>query len=182
MLNGGGLKLAVFLGLSALGHGLLLYPWSADGHYQVVAGHDGSVRMTIVAHPQHSRTPSHESPQPVAKTHDDTPSSAAESAETKPQPADRSRILAMIDSAFKDHFYYPAQAIRFGIEGQVLLGFEVYGDGSIHNIKVLRSSGSRILDLAAVDALTQMGKLPQLQAQLNGNPLSIELPVKYQRT
>lgn len=192
MLNSSGIKLALFLGLSALGHSLLLYPWSAGKHYQVVAGHDGSFSVAIVARPpqaqqQHSKPRAkptakiaHAANQDSNSDNVDKESAQQQSRESSPTP-DRNRILAEINSTFKDHFYYPPQALRFGIEGQVLLGFEVYGDGSIHNIKVLRSSGSSILDNAAVDAITQMGSLPQLQAQLFGNTLTIELPVRYQR-
>ncbi len=45
---------------------------------------------------------------------------------------------------------YPQEAIRKGINGSLLLDVAINPDGSIHRLKVLRSSGHDILDRAAI--------------------------------
>lgn len=44
---------------------------------------------------------------------------------------------------------YPEEAIRRGIKGKLLLDVAINADGSLHSVKVLRSSGHKVLDNAA---------------------------------
>ncbi len=48
---------------------------------------------------------------------------------------------------------YPAQAVRRGQQGIVRLRFAIAADGTASKIKVTRSSGYRLLDVAIVDAV-----------------------------
>lgn len=48
---------------------------------------------------------------------------------------------------------YPPQAVRQRITGEVLLKVLVGADGSPQEITIERSSGSRLLDKAAIDAV-----------------------------
>ncbi len=50
-------------------------------------------------------------------------------------------------------WHYPAQAARRGQQGIVRLRFAIAADGSASRIKVMQSSGYRLLDVAIVDAI-----------------------------
>ena len=71
------------------------------------------------------------------------------------------RIPKMIggQQALYEVLRYPDAALRNGIQGRVVLQFELYEDGSVHNIEVLQSAGN-LLDKAAIRALGQMKYKP----------------------
>ena len=59
---------------------------------------------------------------------------------------------------------YPAQAVRHGQKGVVRLRFAIAADGTASKIKVMQSSGHRLLDVAIVDAIrlaSPFSPLPQ---------------------
>jgi len=53
------------------------------------------------------------------------------------------------------HPTYPRRALDRGVEGVVTVAMRVAEDGSVERAWVLRTSGSRLLDRAAVDALSR---------------------------
>jgi protein TonB len=59
---------------------------------------------------------------------------------------------------------YPEQARARGLEGVVRLRVEVLADGTIGGIEVLESSGSEVLDRAAVEAVRKWGFRPAVAA------------------
>jgi len=104
-------------------------------------------------------------------------------AREKPQPAlDRARIVARLHKALRAHFTYPPLARRRNIEGRVLLGFGIDGTGAIHNVRVMRSSGHAILDLAAERAIRRLHRVQWYPAISGGRATEIELPVEYRLT
>ncbi|WP_345976101.1 energy transducer TonB [Sulfurimonas sp. HSL3-7] len=52
--------------------------------------------------------------------------------------------------------YYPHQARRFGIEGEVTVVFFLDSEGKIIETKLLKKSGSRLLDRAALEIFRQI--------------------------
>jgi TonB family protein len=69
---------------------------------------------------------------------------------------------------------YPDRARRMGWEGKVLLSFVVLENGSIQNVKIINSSGFRILDDSARDVIektTFTQKIPYSRP--------VHLPVEY---
>ncbi len=108
---------------------------------------------------------------PVAST---PPQPAAEQAGSSPS----SRLLAHIRLELARHFTYPWIARRRGWQGTVVLGFELLPDGRIEHIEVRKSSGHRILDLAARRALTRVGRV-RLDAWRPATAQPLELPVEY---
>ncbi|MCC7009671.1 MAG: TonB family protein [Acidobacteria bacterium] len=65
---------------------------------------------------------------------------------------------------------YPWLARAAGVQGIVFLESIIDTDGSVTNLKVIRSSGSDELDGAAIDAVSQWRYTPTL---LNGQPVSV---------
>ena len=50
---------------------------------------------------------------------------------------------------------YPIQAAKDGVEGAVLLKFDIDAQGNTENISVVTSSPENVFDKAAIDALLQ---------------------------
>ena len=76
---------------------------------------------------------------------------------------------------------YPAAARRRGIEGEVLVRVAVGLDGRAERVEVLRSSGSGLLDEAAVEALERWRFEP---ARAAGQPVAatVDIPVTFRLT
>lgn len=94
----------------------------------------------------------------------------------------RAQILRQIRHDLAQYFYYPPLARRKGMQGTVLLGFGISGQGAIHDIRVVKSSGYAILDLAAQDAMQRLEKLSWYAATLHGKDMDLELPVIFRLT
>ncbi len=76
---------------------------------------------------------------------------------------------------------YPSSARRRGIEGEVLIRVAVGADGAAGRIEILRSSGSTILDEAAVEALSRWRFEPAHAADV-AVAGSIDIPVTFRLT
>lgn len=92
-----------------------------------------------------------------------------------PRPADssldRGAIAGRIHAAVERHRRYPRMARRRGLEGTVLLSFQVGRAGGVKQVKILRSAGA-LLDEAALEALRRAAPLPYF-------PGPIRLPVVF---
>jgi TonB family protein len=71
--------------------------------------------------------------------------------------------------------WYPAEAIRKGIEGQVTLAFTITAQGTLTNIAVAESSGSKLLDDASVACASTFLYKP---ATRNGQPIDVSWKIK----
>jgi protein TonB len=74
---------------------------------------------------------------------------------------------------------YPARALRNGEHGTVLVSAEVGVDGVPKSVEVAKSSGSRQLDRAAVDAVRRWRFRP---AMADGRPTAgrVQVPISFQ--
>jgi len=73
-----------------------------------------------------------------------------------------------------------AWAMRQGTSGHVLVKFTIQRDGRVTDYEVERSSGSPVLDLAALRAVAQTRTLPPLPAQFTNPTLGVHLDFDYQ--
>lgn len=73
---------------------------------------------------------------------------------TPPKP-----LIKIIGKALAAHLVYPKVAVDFNLKGRAIIGFTLHPDGSVSNVKVLKSSGADVLDKAAVAGVTNMGPL-----------------------
>ena len=74
---------------------------------------------------------------------------------------------------------YPADARRQKIEGEVRVRFTVDTYGTIIARDIETSSGSPILDEAALAVLTDVGKLPTPPNDLSGDRFTMLVPIRY---
>jgi protein TonB len=73
---------------------------------------------------------------------------------------------------------YPAQALRKGEQGTVMVSAEIGVDGVPSSVEVARSSGSRPLDRAAVDAVKRWRFRPAM-ADGRPTPGRVQVPINF---
>ncbi len=73
---------------------------------------------------------------------------------------------------------YPAQAIRLRLEGTVLLRLHINADGNVARVEIIESSGHKLLDRSAIDAVSRWRGQP---ATRGGHPVATveTLPVRF---
>ena len=97
-------------------------------------------------------------------------------APAKPSPAVVSWQQAMV--ARLDRFKsYPSQAN--GAEGTVTVSFRIDRQGKVVGSQVAKSSGSSVLDAAALALIKRASPFPPPPAELSDADLSIVVPVRY---
>lgn len=130
-------------------------------------------RATAEPRPELREEPEPASKETNEKTSEPPPVVAAPAPSTTPRPL----ILARLHDALHAHFSYPMLARRHGWEGQVTVGFRLEGNGRIDDVHVARSSGYGVLDRSAVDALSRVGGLPDVET--GGRTFELQIPVIY---
>ncbi len=63
---------------------------------------------------------------------------------------------------FSQTWVYPSEAVKRGIQGQVRIEFTIERDGQLRRVKILETSGHKILDDAVVDAIKLSSPYPPL--------------------
>ena len=187
----------MLLGISLLLHGVLLINWPTSNQvlefdYQLqnltlnlepieVLGQQRQTRKAVnTPKPQPANTPKPVLDKPVTDTQS-TPQQQIMSKVTTPS-MNRARILSQIRHDLSQYFYYPPHARRKGMQGTVLLSFGISGQGAVHDIRIVKSSGYAILDLAAQDAMRRLDKLSWYAALMHGKNMDLELPVIFRLT
>lgn len=87
----------------------------------------------------------------------------------------RASAYALIRSAIEKARTYPVIARRRKIEGTVVTEFMITKKGLPEDIKIRTSSGSEILDSAAVDIIKKAGPMPHVEG-------SLIIPIKFSLT
>jgi protein TonB len=77
------------------------------------------------------------------------------------------------------HKEYPVMARKGRTEGIVIIRGTLARNGSLRECIVNRSSGSSLLDNAAVRAVRSVGQFPPVPPELHGGELVFELPVSF---
>jgi len=111
-------------------------------------------------------------PAPTAPTGGAIGSGAA----TGPPGHGRATAIAVLYRRLENHRRYPLQARRRGIEGTVGLRFRVEPNGSLAAAEIAHTSGSRLLDRAALRTLDHCFPLDSTAAGLlAGEPITVDL-------
>lgn len=85
--------------------------------------------------------------------------------------------LEKIRSRIEEAKFYPGWARRQGIEGTVELLFTLSADGRVQEVRILRSSGSSILDEAAVQVIRRAAPYPIVEDW--PGVIRVQLPITY---
>jgi protein TonB len=96
-------------------------------------------------------------------------------------PAVMRSFLRTIGRKIEKSKRYPKWAMDTGLEGKVVIRFTVLRDGSLgEEFLLVRSSGTEILDNAAIAAIKEAAPFPALPRSLGRERLQIELPMDFQ--
>jgi protein TonB len=74
---------------------------------------------------------------------------------------------------------YPSEAQARGDEGVAQLAFTVDRSGGVHNARIVRSSGSSLLDRATLDLIARAQPLPAPPPDIHGSQIAIVVPINY---
>lgn len=78
-----------------------------------------------------------------------------------------------------NHVRYPEEAVRNKMEGKAYITFYIEKDGTISNVKILRSSGYQILDTEAAETIKKMPKWQPGTIDGVPNRIKYTLPVYF---
>jgi periplasmic protein TonB len=122
---------------------------------------------------------------PASTQPDPTPAPAPAAVQSVPDTSAQRpapRTAAAFQQALLQHIarfrYYPDQARRDRIQGIVQLVFAMERDGTVRDIWVRASSGSSILDSAAIETVRDAQPLPRIPADLP-DQLNVLIPVAF---
>jgi protein TonB len=87
----------------------------------------------------------------------------------------QSRLLARLERYKR----YPNEAQARGEHGTARLAFSVDRRGGVHGVRILRSSGSALLDRAALALPRRAAPLPPPPTDLGGRRIPIVVPIRY---
>jgi len=111
---------------------------------------------------------------PKVETSNPVPTSVAKSAAQHSAPATEERLSPekALQRYLKEHFTYirdlitkqltyPPMARRMRWSGKVIVGFVITEDGTVHNLRVVDSSGFPILDKSATETVRNVAPFPK---------------------
>jgi protein TonB len=74
---------------------------------------------------------------------------------------------------------YPEPALRYGLQGKLLLEFSVLADGNLADARIIRSSGSSLLDAEALRAVQAAAPFSPIPPWIDRNRLDIIASFEY---
>lgn len=86
------------------------------------------------------------------------------------------QIQAAIASAHR----MPANAAKRRLSGRTVIRIEVAHDGRLNAARVIESSGSQLLDRAALQTLRRVGRFPRAPQLLTHNSVTFNVPLVFQ--
>jgi protein TonB len=89
------------------------------------------------------------------------------------------RYLAELQAAIAKHRFFPRQARRRGLEGRVTVSFTLEADGRIIGIRVVKGSGSSVLDEAAVKTLERLGRFKPIPKAIGRSRWTLRVPIGF---
>ncbi len=89
------------------------------------------------------------------------------------------RYQDMVKQRIEEARRYPPWAKKQRIEGVVYLNFVVLPDGESQGIRIIRSSGSKILDEEAVTTIKRAGPFPPIPKEINISFAQMEVSIFF---
>ncbi len=84
-----------------------------------------------------------------------------------------------IKQNIEQQWEYPEVALRYGLQGRLMLEFTIGGNGQLENLRMIRSSGSQVLDQEALRAIKAAAPFPPIPTWIKSVPLSISASMEY---
>lgn len=84
-----------------------------------------------------------------------------------------------IKQSIEQQWEYPEVALRYGLQGRLSLEFAIGGNGQLEQLRMVRSSGSQVLDEEALRAIKAAAPFPPIPAWIKSVPLIISASMEY---
>jgi TonB family protein len=84
-----------------------------------------------------------------------------------------------IKQSIESEWEYPELALRYGLQGKLSLEFTIAKDGQLAQLRLIRSSGSQLLDEEAIRAIKAAAPFPPIPPWIKPNPLPISASMEY---
>ncbi|WP_120944272.1 energy transducer TonB [Helicobacter labacensis] len=124
---------------------------------------------------EEANKPSEPTPKQQKREESNQKSEGAQASAQAYNPGVSNEFLMKIQMAISSKNRYPRMAMVRGIEGEVLVEFTLNADGSTTDIRVAKSSGSEILNRAAVQAVKEAARLFPTPKQT----VHLKIPIAY---
>jgi protein TonB len=103
------------------------------------------------------------------------PAPGAQAGDPSAVPSWKSALVARLERYKR----YPAEAQARGEQGVAQLAFSVDRGGGVHHARILRSSGSALLDRATLALIERAQPLPPPPPEMRGRQIAIVVPIRY---
>jgi protein TonB len=91
----------------------------------------------------------------------------------------RENYISLIVREIERRKFYPPLARRLGMEGKVVVRIVVDRGGKLKEVSVVKSSGNKILDRAALK-LIEKCNFPPLPPEYQKGVFDVEVPIRYE--
>jgi protein TonB len=103
------------------------------------------------------------------------PAPGASSHNPSAVPTWKSQLVSQLERSKR----YPSEARSRGEQGVVQLAFNIDRHGGVHDVHIVRSSGSELLDRETLAMVERAQPLPAPPAELAGAEIPIVVPIRY---
>ena len=84
-----------------------------------------------------------------------------------------------IKQAIEQNWEYPELALRYGLQGRLSLEFSIGANGQLEQLRIIRSSGSQLLDDEALRAIRTAAPFPPIPSWIKGAPVTVSASMEY---
>ena len=84
-----------------------------------------------------------------------------------------------IKQAIEQNWEYPELALRYGLQGRLSLEFSIGLNGHLEQLRIMRSSGSQLLDDEALRAIRTAAPFPPVPSWIKSGPLTVSASMEY---
>jgi len=97
------------------------------------------------------------------------------------KPAEQAmlRYQDMVKQRIEEVRRYPSWAKRRGIEGEVCIKFAILSKGLTQDIRIIHSSGSKVLDEEAVDTIRRASPFPPVPEEIDSSLIWMEVSIVF---
>jgi len=103
------------------------------------------------------------------------PMPGASSRDSNAMPNWKSQVVARLERYKR----YPSEAQSRGEAGVAQLAFSIDRSGGVHNARIVRSSGSGLLDRETLALIERAQPMPPPPPEMAGSQIAVVVPIRY---